>query len=164
MLKVNTEAENGAGVKLFIEIPWCGLSIRSQQSLESSNCAGPTLCPLKSPDSLPVGPVGCWTLAWEVKLWKPDVLWLVNRALWRCHTESSQCPSLSSVVAWRDNYLQPPVHRNPALKVTVKQEKKYVVTNSLGEKKNILCLRVSTCIRERRGFFADQHANVYKMN
>lgn len=69
-------------------------------------------------------------------------------------------------MAWQDTYLQPPVHRKPAVKVTVKQEKEYVVANSLGQGGwgNILCLRVSTCIKERKSFFADQHANVYRMN
>lgn len=73
VLKVNTEAETGAGVTLFIEIPWCGLSVRSPQSLEASN--GVTLCSPHPEGAwshlpLPVEPVSCWTLAWEVKLLK----------------------------------------------------------------------------------------------
>lgn len=94
-LKANTAAETGAGAKLFIEIPWCGLSIRSQQSLESLSCAG--LIPVKPPSlwsPLPLrpwGPVRCWTLSWEVKLWKPDKLWFVTWAFWRCHVSAHGC-------------------------------------------------------------------------
>lgn len=97
VLKVNPEAETGARVKLFIEIPWCGLSIRNPQSQESSNTS--ILCGPYSLSPEVTCPSACGTsqmltLTWEVKSWKCDMSGLVNRAFWRCHTQSSQCPLL----------------------------------------------------------------------
>lgn len=123
-------------------------------------CAGPT------PTLGNHLPLGLWdqsdgTLTWEVKLWLPGMQELVNGAFWRCHTDSSQCLSLS-LAGYLPANLQfiESLHRNwwktkkdNMLQLILKKQKQ----------KNILGLRVSTCILERKGFFANQHANACKM-
>jgi hypothetical protein len=56
VLKVNTGDETGALVKLFIEIPWLGLCVRSQPRIDwlrTSILSKLYPAPLKSPASLP---------------------------------------------------------------------------------------------------------------
>jgi hypothetical protein len=63
-LKANTEAATRDRIKLFIEIPGLGLSVRSQPCWESQRVSllGRLLpSPSSSPASSPVGPVRCWT-------------------------------------------------------------------------------------------------------
>lgn len=101
-LKANTE--------LQLEI-WLNYSLKFQDLaylLEVSHAESHRECLCRtgsipnspsSPASLLLVPVRCWTLNWWIKLWKSGPYWLLNGALWRCHTESSRCPSLYSTVA-----------------------------------------------------------------
>lgn len=125
-LKANTSAETGARAKLFIEIPWCGLSIRSQQSLESLSLSMPCRphpceapCLFACGDQSDVGP-------------SPERLSygkLTSRGLWPGLSEGVTSAPIA-VQCRLPACLQALGHRKLTQRGAEKQESQYVATYS----------------------------------